>query len=63
MGFIIYFIRQVYKQWFLLFAATIGLASGILTIFPLQAKSSMTNLIVFGICFLVSVVAIYPGGP
>lgn len=57
MRFTFYFIRQVYKQWFLLFAATIGLASGILTIFPLQQKSSLTNLIIFGICFLVSVIA------
>lgn len=57
MQFIFYFIRQVYKQWFLLFGATIGLASGILTIFPLPEKSGTSNFIVFGICFLVSVVA------
>lgn len=57
MRFIIYFIKQVYKQWFLLFVATIGLASGILAIFPLQNKSNITNLIIFFICFFISVIA------
>jgi hypothetical protein len=57
MRFVIYFIRQVYKQWFLIFAATIGLGSGILAIFPLQNKSNITNLIIFLICLFVSVIA------
>lgn len=57
MRFVIYFIRQVYKQWFLIFAATIGLASGILAIFPLQSKSNITNLIIFLICLFISVIA------
>ncbi len=57
MRFVIYFIKQVYKQWFLLFVATIGLASGILAIFPLQNKSNITNLIIFLICFFISVIA------
>lgn len=57
MRFVIYFIRQVYKQWFLIFAATIGLVSGILAIFPLQSKSNITNLIVFLICLFISIIS------
>jgi len=57
MRYIIYFIKQVYKQWFLFFAATIGLASGILTIFPIPEKSNFTNLIILSICLFISVIA------
>jgi hypothetical protein len=57
MRFILYFIRQVYKQWFLIFAAIIGLVSGILAIFPLSETSNITKLTLFLACLGVSILA------
>lgn len=56
MKYILYFIRQVYKQWFLIFVATIGLVNGILSIFPIREKTNITNLIIFIGCVLISVI-------
>ncbi|HRG42916.1 MAG TPA: hypothetical protein PKY97_00570 [Saprospiraceae bacterium] len=55
MRFLLYFIKQVYKQWFLIFAAIIGIVSGVLTIFPIPSGSSTTNIIVFTFCLVISV--------
>jgi|GEM_PF-2584340 len=57
MQFALYFIRQVYKQWFVIFGITIGLVSGILTIFPIQEKSNINNLMIFSACLSISIIA------
>lgn len=56
MRFVIYFIRQVYKQWFLIFAAIIGLVSGVLAIFPINETSNITKFTIFLACFFVSII-------
>jgi len=56
MKFFFYFIRQVFKQWFLIFVSIIGLISGILTIFPLPEKYQLSNVIIFCFCIIISII-------
>lgn len=53
---LIYFVRQVWKHWFIIFIATIGLVSGLLTIFPIRNSSLLINTGVFFICFFISII-------
>jgi len=53
----LYFFKQVYKAWFLTFVGIIGLASGIIQIFPFQDKTYITNLAIFLFCLFLSVLA------
>lgn len=56
MNSIIYLIRQLWKQWFIIFAATIGLISGILTIFPIKNNTLLLDIIIFSSCLFLSLI-------
>ncbi len=53
----LYFFKQVYKAWFITFVGIIGLASGIIQIFPFQDATYLKNFAIFAFCLLLSVIA------